>query len=224
VKRIGGGHGSDLNTYETMPFRLGSGSVSYMTPPVKQRSETVTDAIERAAFDELAERGYARMSIDQVARRAGVGKAAIYRRHASKEALVLVLVERAAAGDDGYGDTGTLRGDVLAWLRHGGTTAMFPRAAEILPDLIAESAREPAFGERVFALVGAPRRRRSRAVFERAIARGELPPGVDLELAADFMAGPLFWRTAVTRQPQSEADLGRLADAIVAAIASTAPA
>lgn len=191
--------------------------------PARLPSAETTRAIERAAFDELAEKGYGRLSIDAVARRAGVGKAAIYRRHASKEALVLALVERATTGDDGYGDTGVLRDDVLAWLRGGGITTMFPRAAEILPDLIAEGARDPAFGARVFAHLGAPRREKARAVFERAIARGELPEGVDLELAGDLMAGPLFWRRAVSRQALDEAALGRLADAIVAGLAATAP-
>ncbi|NEE30970.1 helix-turn-helix transcriptional regulator, partial [Streptomyces sp. SID7982] len=59
--------------------------------------EDVTDAIRAAVFEELAAVGFARMSIEGIARRAGVGKTAVYRRWKSKLALVLDLVAAVAA-------------------------------------------------------------------------------------------------------------------------------
>ena len=182
----------------------------------------MTDAIRTAVFAEMADVGYARMSMDAIAKRAGVGKAAIYRRFASKEAMVLSLIEEVAAEPDGIEDTGSLRGDVLAWLRAGGPATMVPFAATVIPDLLAEAARNPTFSAGLHEHVAAPRRRRGRELFERACARGELPAGVDLGIAADLLAGPLYWRSVATEEPAGDEYLGRLADAIVAGVRATA--
>jgi len=70
--------------------------------------ESVTSAILRAAFAEMAESGYARMSMDAVARRAGVGKAAIYRRWSSKQEMVVALTAQIGVPLADTADTGSL--------------------------------------------------------------------------------------------------------------------
>src|SRR3954447_19057207 len=73
----------------------------------------VTDAITEAAFAEVAETGYARTSMDAVARRAGVGKAALYRRWPSKQAMLAELIRgKVAAALPPVPDTGALRTDL----------------------------------------------------------------------------------------------------------------
>jgi hypothetical protein len=63
-----------------------------------------------------------------------------------------------------------------------------------------------------------PRRERAATVVRRGIARGELAPDTDLELALDLLAGPLYWRLTIIRSPREEDYFDRLADKIVAAM------
>ena len=157
----------------------------------------VTAAITEAVLDELAEQGYARLSMEAVARRAGVGKSALYRRWASKQEMVLAVVAEFSVGQAEFPDTGSLRSDVRAaldalvqWLSH-------PRFSRILPDLVAEMARRPELSDLVAGLIGQPRRERGVLMFQRAIQRGELHPDTDLELALDLLAAPIYWRLTV---------------------------
>ena len=82
--------------------------------PVLQ--DAVTNALTTAFFEELAETGYGRLSMEAVARRAGAGKAALYRRWPSKQAMTAALVSQAATEAPEVADTGSLRGDVRAFL------------------------------------------------------------------------------------------------------------
>ena len=79
----------------------------------------VTEAITDAFFEELADVGYGRLSIDAVARRAGVGKAAIYRRWKSKLDLTVALISDVAVRAIDVPDTGTLLDDVREYLNRG---------------------------------------------------------------------------------------------------------
>src|SRR5690349_6228007 len=105
--------------------------------------QTVTDAIRRATLAELARVGYARMSIEAIARRAGVGKAAIYRRWPTKSALVVTVISAVAADDVEMPDTGTLRGDLRALLTANARLLRRRMTQRILADLMAETRREP---------------------------------------------------------------------------------
>ena len=157
----------------------------------------VTTAITEAVLDELAEQGYARLSMEAVARRAGVGKSALYRRWPSKQEMALAVVAEFSVGQAATPDTGSLRGDIrksldslMTWLSH-------PRFARILPDLVAEMARNPELGKIVDDMIGRPRRERALPMFQRAIERGELEPDFDVELALDLIASPIYWRHTV---------------------------
>lgn len=103
----------------------------------------VTLAIQAAVFAELAEHGYGRMSIEAVARRAGVGKTAIYRRWNSKLQMVIDVVSTAAVKVMPVPDTGSLRGDIRELLDAGAQAMRHPLASQIVPDLLAEAARNP---------------------------------------------------------------------------------
>jgi AcrR family transcriptional regulator len=185
-------------------------------------SDEVTRAIREAAFAELAETGYARMSMDAVARRARAGKAAIYRRWPSKPAMVLALVSQVAANPPDFPDTGSLRGDVLKLLELSASALRSPTIARIVPDLLAEGSRDPDFGAAMFDAVGQPRRELGRQMVVRAIERGELDKNVDMELVLDLIPAPLYWRLAVTRGEIPDGYLERLTDAIIAGIRASA--
>ncbi|MEV0618838.1 TetR/AcrR family transcriptional regulator [Nonomuraea sp. NPDC050404] len=158
---------------------------------------SVTRAITQAVLDEWSEQGYGRLSMEAVAKRAGVGKSALYRRWPSKQEMAMSVISELMVAAAAAPDTGSLRGDLRAtlgtlmeWLTH-------PHFSRILPDLVAESARNSELARVSEAMIGAPRRERGRVVFERAIERGEMPADIDLELVLDLVAAPIYWRLTV---------------------------
>lgn len=186
--------------------------------PVLQ--DDVTDAITAAFFEELASSGYGKLSIDAIARRAGTGKAAIYRRWPSKQAMTVALVSGVAVTAIPVPDTGSLRGDIHGFLLEAHAAMGHPLARTILPDLLAEATRTTAFAEALQVTIRGPRRASAARLLQRAIDRGELPQDTDIELGLDFLAGPLYWRQIVVRLPFADNYLECVTDKIIAALSA----
>ncbi|KAA6221562.1 TetR/AcrR family transcriptional regulator [Streptomyces albofaciens JCM 4342] len=180
--------------------------------------EEKTEAIRAAVFEELAAVGFARMSIEGIARRAGVGKTAVYRRWRSKLHLVLDVVSAVAAEGLPSPDTGSLRGDVRMLLEVAARALRHPMAAQIIPDLLAEAARSPEIAEALRTALLDGQQGVAAAMVERAAERGELRPGVDARLALDLMTGPLYWRLLVVRDEPPKGYLDELALAVASAL------
>jgi AcrR family transcriptional regulator len=154
----------------------------------RPRSEEAHQAILDATVDLLAEVGFSALTVEGVAQRAGVGKATIYRRWPSKLPLVVEAFGGLPQLEDV--DTGDLAEDLKAMLRAYLQLFNTTPLAAILPSLAGERAHNEALSE-VFDPVLKGRRQPLRSVLERGIARGELPAGLDLELAADLVVGPI---------------------------------
>ncbi|MFF3561461.1 TetR/AcrR family transcriptional regulator [Streptomyces sp. NPDC002574] len=184
--------------------------------------DDVTEAIRAAVFEELAAVGYGRMSIEGIARRAGVGKAAVYRRWRSKLPLVLDVVSAVAALGVPAPATGSLLGDIRVLLEVTARALRHPVASQIVPDLLAEASRNPEIAAALQAALRDTQRGIAAGIIDSAIARGDLPQGTDADLALDLIAGPLYWRLAVLRAPLSPRYLDRLSAATAAALAATA--
>ncbi|MFG2225559.1 TetR/AcrR family transcriptional regulator [Streptomyces sp. NPDC050161] len=180
--------------------------------------EDKTAAIRAAVFGELATVGFARMSIEGIARRAGVGKTAVYRRWRSKLHLVLDVVSALAADGLPTPDTGTLRGDVRTLLEVAARALRHPMASQIIPDLLAEAARSPELAGALKAALHDSQEGVAAAMVARAVERGELPAGVDARLALDLLTGPLYWRLVVVRDDLPDDYLDELADAVAGAL------
>jgi AcrR family transcriptional regulator len=178
----------------------------------------VTEAIRQALFTELARCGYGRLSIEAVARRAGVGKPAIYRRWRSKQDMVVAFVSEIALAHLDMPDTGSLRGDVIAFLRAEYEALTDPLAQAIIPDLLSEANRNPDLAAALLRTVRDPRRTRAAAIIRRAIDRGEVPDSLNPDLALDTLAGPLYWRITVVHQPITAEELVQLARLIMGAL------
>ena len=177
----------------------------------------VTDAIRRAFFTELAECGYGRLSIEGVARRAGVGKPAIYRRWPSKQDMAVALITEVAWAYLDMPDTGSLRGDVIAFLRAEFAALTDRLAKAIIPDVLSEANRNEDFAATLLRTVRDPRRARAAAIIRRAIERGEVADTLNTDLALDVLAGPLYWRLSVVHQPVGDGELVQLAEMIMGA-------
>ncbi|MFD9895766.1 TetR/AcrR family transcriptional regulator [Amycolatopsis sp. NPDC059027] len=178
----------------------------------------VTQAITDAVLDELAEQGYGRLSMEAVAKRASVGKSALYRRWSSKQEMVTAVVSEFSVARADVEDTGSLRGDLLLTLEAFHEWITHPQFSRIFPDLVAEGARTVEQAERTRHAIGVPRRERAEAMLRRAIARGELPGDTDLEMAMDLLAAPMYWRLVVRQAPLGPDYLDRLADLFLRAL------
>jgi AcrR family transcriptional regulator len=178
----------------------------------------VTAAIRDAFFQELAEVGYARASIEGVARRAGVGKTAVYRRWTSKLALVLDVVSMIGGGGLPTPATGSLIGDLRALLGVAARALRHPIASQVIPDLLVEAARHPEIADRIKVLLLDPQHGVASAIVREAAERGELRPDTDPNYLLDVTLGPLYWRFAVSRSALPSGYLDELATAAAAAL------
>ncbi|MFD6161761.1 TetR/AcrR family transcriptional regulator [Nocardia sp. NPDC060256] len=178
----------------------------------------ITAAVTEAVMAELATNGYARLSMEAVAKRAGAGKSALYRRWPSKQDMVIAVLGEFSVELAEFADTGALRTDLLAALRALHEWLTHSTMATILPDLTAEAGRNPVLAEAVRTTIGEPRRALATPLLRRAIERAELPADTDIEMALDLIAGPMFWRLNVRQAEEGPDYLDRLADHLLRAL------
>lgn len=182
----------------------------------------ITDALGRTFLEEWARVGYGALSLDAVARKAGVGKAALYRRWRSKADMARDVVSQLGAqlpASLDSGDRGSLEADLHALLLVGARMLRDPLVRRIMPDLYAAVAREPA-------LAAAMRpadslwEKKVQALIDRAVGRGEVRPDLDRRLATDMLIGPLYWRLVVLGGRSGPAKIRAAARAAAAALAA----
>jgi AcrR family transcriptional regulator len=169
-------------------------------PIGRPREERADKAILAATLDLIAAHGVNDLRIDDVAERARVGKATIYRRYRSKEELIAAAV-RSLVSDISIPDTGSTRDDLRELMRNAVKVYRGSVEAGVMPGLVDAMNRDRRLARSV--REGFLKRRRAAlaAVLERGVQRGDLRPDLDLELALDVLGGPLFYRLLVTGGP-----------------------
>jgi AcrR family transcriptional regulator len=161
--------------------------------PGRPRSERADHAIIDAALSLFAESGPDRLCIEEVAARAGVGKATIYRRWPGKEDLLLdALAAVKAPLPEPAGRS--VQEDLVALLSAMCRDAGDPRQARLFALLLGEGARYPRLLARYRDTVIEPRREVMRSVLRRGVATGELRPDADLEAALFMLTGAVVGR------------------------------
>jgi len=176
-----------------------------MSDPLVNRRPGKGPRAAEAIFDttlrHLAERGYARLTIESVAQDAGVNKTTIYRWWPSKPALLRAALIHARVLDVDIPDTGSLRGDLIALVEQiiglltNGRTEPVARALTSgtgLPDDELAALTRDFFADRFS---------REQPVFVRAVARGEFAAGADPMLLLDLVAGAVWMRVLLRREP-----------------------
>lgn len=181
----------------------------------RPRSAAADRAILRAATGLLAERGLAGMSMEEVAARAGVGKATVYRRWPSRGALALDAFMADFAAAQPLPDTGTLRGDLTAALRAWVRVVTGTPAGRILAGLIAAAQDDPALAAAWRARVLGPLRAQHRIMLRRAIERGEIPARTDVDVALDLVYGAAYHRLLQGHRPLTEGFVHRVVEVTV---------
>ncbi|SEL70440.1 TetR/AcrR family transcriptional regulator [Nonomuraea pusilla] len=139
----------------------------------RRRGEALHAAIYEATLQELAETGYAGLTMERVAERARASKASLYRRWPSRVELVMDAVYHALPDPDSPPDTGSLRGDLLAMLGRTAGTLAGP-AGEALRGLLSEALGDESRAAAFRAHSQGAGRRLMREIVRRAVARGEV--------------------------------------------------
>ena len=185
----------------------------------RPRSEKARTAILDAATELLLEQGLETVSMDEVAERAGVSKATIYRWWPSKETLALdALYHEWDTARSEPPDTGSLRADLLALLRPWIRRVRARPYGRVVAELVAEAQTDPEFASIYHARFVAPRREPARALLRRAIDRSELPPDIDVDLALDLVYGPLYHRLLHAHAPLNDVFVRDVVDAVLAGL------
>ncbi len=167
-------------------------------------------------MEELAAVGYASFSVDGVAKRAGVNKTTVYRRWRNRENLLLEAMLERGREQVPIPDTGSLRSDLIAY---GKAIVAGVQAPEI------------AAGVRAVASIGDPdspitnasrsfwaaRLELASQIVDRAIARNEIPPGVDPHVVVEAIVAPIYFRLLLSRDKLDRRFLERLAEFTTAA-------
>jgi AcrR family transcriptional regulator len=183
--------------------------------PGRPRDARADETIMKASVEVLADKGPSGFTVDEVAARAGCGKATIYRRWPSRANLLLDTAHRMGLEPD-LVDTGSARDDLVALMSQLGTKLRETPAGRIMPAVIAEASVNPEMRAVLGAFVR-DRRQRPRDVVIRGIERGQLRPDTDVELLLDLLGGTVFYRELVSGEPADEEFVGRLLDAVLAA-------
>ncbi len=165
----------------------------------RPRDEACDRAIEAAALDLLVEQGFAGLSIEGVAARAGVAKTTVYRRWDNKADLVIDAFLRSGGDRLASPDTGSVRRDLVEMLQ--GFLHMVQTRGDLVQALVAEQRRHPVLAETFRTAFLRNRQAAVRDVLARGVARGEIAPDADMGLLADVGAALIWYRLSISGAP-----------------------
>ncbi|MCY1043296.1 TetR/AcrR family transcriptional regulator [Corallococcus sp. bb12-1] len=190
------------------------------TPEPARRSERSRQAILTAAVELVGEVGYARLTIEAIAARAGVGKQTIYRWWPSKGAVVLDAFVGLGGSSEpaALPDTGDLEADLKTVLRATVRELTDPRFELPSRALTAESQSDPALAQQFVEAVLRPHLTAIQERLRAAQRAGQVAKGVDLSVAVELLVGPLFHRWLLRTAPLTRAYADTVAELAVAAL------
>ncbi|MFB6621693.1 TetR/AcrR family transcriptional regulator [Streptomyces sp. NPDC056374] len=170
-------------------------------PAGARRGRPRSEGVERAVFDAvggLLDEGVplAELSIERIARTAGVGKATIYRRWTGKEELFVDLLRSMEPPDPVLSGT-SVRGDLVILLESMRERGVAKRTSSLLHNAFAQMQLYPRLWEVYHHTVIEPRRRLSLDTVRRGMEQGEIRDDLDVEFVNDLLTGPLLLRTVI---------------------------
>ena len=184
--------------------------------PGRPRSDASRSAILKAAYQMLRDGGFAQFTVEGVAARAGAGKATIYRWWSNKGTLAVeAFLVAVAPRMDALRPTDDPLDDLRRTL-HTAASIYRGRAGQLVRELLALGHADEETGRLLFAGYLTPRREAGMEVLRRVEAAGLLRAGIDLEVLADALWGPMFHRLIVSHSSIDRAFIDRLLDVVLA--------
>jgi AcrR family transcriptional regulator len=180
------------------------------------RTARIAESVFAAAIAELSDRGYADISVESIAARAGVHKTTVYRRWGSKPELIRQALAGAAGTHIQIPDTGRVDTDAQALARAVQAILSAPQGAAITTALIVGGLSSPEIAE-LMRQFWAGRLAAIDVIVTRGVQRGQLPVGTDPAAFMHAVSAPLYFRLLVTREPITEPDADAAATAALAA-------
>ncbi len=186
-------------------------------PPGRPRSERARRAILRAANELLEGWGFAAVTVEAIAERAGVSKATVYRWWPNRAAVVMDGFLSTVSSEVPFPHTGCAKEDIRLHMRRL-AEAFGGKMGRTVAALIAEGQADPELAEALRLRWLSVRRTEAREILELGVARGELREDLDLEVAVDVLYGPIYYRLLVGHAPLDEGLADALADQIFAGL------
>ncbi|MFF0151688.1 TetR/AcrR family transcriptional regulator [Micromonospora sp. NPDC005203] len=190
-----------------------------MSDDRRTRGTDRTQAIMRTTLELAQEFGYAKLSIEAVAARAGVGKHTVYRRWPSKGALFLDAVLTSGGPGLDYPDTGDLVADLRQQIRAAVDLLGRPPLGPLYQALVGEAQHDPRIAAALNERFIRPQADRTVARLRKAQQQGQLSAEFDLDLAMAILSGPLYFRLLITQEPLTHEYVERLLNALLAGMA-----
>ncbi|BBA97017.1 putative TetR family transcriptional regulator [Actinacidiphila reveromycinica] len=183
-----------------MPGGRGSAPAVGTAPRGRPRSAAVDRSVIDAVMRLISEgTSIGDLTMEGIARRAGVGKATLYRRWPGKEPLLLDVLATLDGPPPAGTETGDLRADLVRAVEFIRRRSLAKRESALLRTMVTQMQSNPELWRRYHDTVIAGRRRMLVGLLERGIASGEIRPelGADLELLCDMVAGPVLARATL---------------------------
>jgi AcrR family transcriptional regulator len=172
----------------------------------------------KAVIELITEQGVAAVTMDAVAARAGVSKPAIYRRWPSKQALIVAAAE-TRIGPLSVPDQGDLQTELREVFAARLASYRLPGTGRLLAELIGAATRDDGGEREEYAAYADRVTSETRIILERALARGEVRPEVDIRSAATLVAAPLVYRLLAERELPDARFVDDLVELVVRAVA-----
>lgn len=188
-----------------------------MTDTPRRRGAARTEELLRVTLDLAAEVGYAGLSIEAVARRAGVGKHTIYRRWPSMAALLLDALSLVWSSDLDYRNTGDVRADLREQFLRSGLALSSPPIGPVYRAVIAEAQGDSTLRATLYERFLVTVEQSTLDRITRAQRTGELTAEVNLEFAAEVLCGTLYYRSLLSTRTIDEKAVDGLLDMFMAA-------
>lgn len=179
-------------------------------------SKTARNKLLSAAAELLLDPGVGAITAEEVARRSGVAKTTLYRHFGTMEALVFAVVRENVAAVDPP-DTGTLRGDLSEIHRTYLQVADLRQSRELFVWMVARAIEDPVNRE-LFRRARVQPRGPTVLALQRAIARGEIDPETDIDMALHLIQGPFISMRIVDDSEVGERDLNTMLDMTLGAL------
>ncbi|WIY06622.1 TetR/AcrR family transcriptional regulator [Amycolatopsis mongoliensis] len=190
-----------------------------MTDRRATRADSRAETIMRSTLELAREAGYAKLSVEAVAARAGVGKHTVYRRWPSKGVLFLDSLLSLHEPALEYADTGDITADLRRQIHAAVDLLGAPPWGPLYRALIGEAQHDPAVAAGLNERFIRPQAEKTVARIKAAQRRGQLAADLDLDLMMAILSGPLYFTLLITQEPLTHDYVDRVLHALFAGLA-----